>query len=368
MSLALPSKPAAENKGLHHVSTSAVNWFTKDDGRKLPVSDDFLLPYLTPTSPGTNYWEPPPPENTEALRREDGRVLLQLHQIIDILVRTGTDLKNKTLLDIGTGNGMIPRLILHYCDIKSAVGIDPYLDGEHLSSWQAHDHGDLFRELTGFIDTYCKDEMDFDRYAHMTGYQDFTIRPARVPLKSQGQKQFRFEKIGAHDLGDLNEKFDIFYAKAIDHIPDWPGIFKACAAAANADALIVIKHFSFFSFLGPHRYSTTNIPFGHLLLTDNEYRRYAQEFHTERADEMIDFYFSGLAFPRTTMQQLVMMAAEAGFTLHAVVNEPSRNVEKLLPLTHAVPDFWDIVKQVNPTVTVEEMLSGRYHIVFRKTH
>jgi hypothetical protein len=348
------------------VSNISKKWFIKDDARKLPVSDDYLLPFLTPTSPGTNYWDPPPPDNKEALRREDGRVLLQLHQIIDLLMRTGTNLKDKTLLDIGTGNGMIPRLILHYCDIKAAVGIDPYLDGEHLSSWQAHDHGDLFRELTGFIDTYCKDEMDFDRYAHMTGYQDFTIRPARVPLKSQGQKKFRFEKIGAHDLGELNEKFDIFYAKAIDHIPDWPGIFKACAAAANNDALIVIKHFSFFSYLGPHRYSTTNIPFGHLLLTDDEYKRFAREFHASRADEMIDFYLKGLAFPRTTMHDMVRMAAEHGFTMHAIINEPSRNAEKLLPLMEQVEDFWSIVKQNHPTVSLEEMLSGRYHIVFKK--
>jgi hypothetical protein len=349
------------------VPAADVQWFTKDDGKKLPVSDSYLLPYLTPTSPGTNYWDPPPPENQEALRREDGRVLLQLHQIIDLLARTGTDLKNKTLLDIGTGNGMIPRLILHYCDVKSAVGIDPYLDGEHLSSWQAHDHGELFKELTGFIDTYCKGEMDFDRYSHMTGYQDFTVRPARVALRPQGQKQFRFEKIGAHDLGQLNEKFDIFYAKAIDHIPDWPGIFKACSEAANKDALIVIKHFSFFSYLGPHRYSTTTIPWGHLLLADAEYRRYAQEFHSARAAEMIDFYFNGLAYPRTTMQQMVLMAAEHGFTMHAVINEPSRSVEKLMPLIDEVPHFWEIVRETNPTATIEEMLSGRYHILFRKT-
>ena len=100
----------------------------------------------------------------------------------------------------------------------------------------------------------------------------------------------------------------------------------------------------------------------------DEYRRFAREFHTARFEEMIDFYFNGLAYPRTTMQQMVMMAAANGFTLHAVINEPSRNVEKLLQLTDAVPDFWNIVRDVNPTVTVEEMLSGRYHIVFRRTH
>jgi len=346
---------------------SNAQWFTKDDGRKLPVSDDFLLPFLTPTSPGTNYWDSPPPDNEAALERARGRVLLQLHQIVDLLMRVGTDLKDKSLLDIGTGNGMIPRLILHYCDVKSAVGIDPYLDGEHMTSWQSHDHGEFFKGMTQFIDSYCRENMDFSTYAHMTGDQDFTIRPARVPLSPQGKKRFRFEKIGAHDLGDLDEKFDIFYAKAIDHIPDWPRIFKACAAAANEDAIIVIKHFSFFALVGPHRYATTNIPWGHLLLTDNEYRRFAREFHGHRAEQMTDFYFNGLAYPRSTIHQMIMMAAEHGFTFHALINEPSRNCEKLLPLTKKVPDFWNIVRENHPTVSVDEMLSGRFHIVFRLT-
>jgi len=40
---------------------SDVSYFVKDNGVKLPVSDDFLLPFLNPTSPGTNYWDSPPP-------------------------------------------------------------------------------------------------------------------------------------------------------------------------------------------------------------------------------------------------------------------------------------------------------------------
>jgi hypothetical protein len=63
---------------------------------------------------------------------------------------------------------------------------------------------------------------------------------------------------------------------------------------------------------------------------------------------------------------MVMMAAEHGFSMQAIINEPSRSVQKLLPLASEVPDFWSIVKHNHPTVTSEEMLSGRYHILFRK--
>ena len=244
---------------------SDVSYFVKDNGIELPVSDDFLLPFLNPTSPGTNYWESPPPSALNASQR--GRILLQLHQLIDLLRRAGIDTEGKRLLDIGTGNGMIPRLLLEFTDLGSAVGIDPYLDGEHKSSWQVHDRDGLLVELADFIRSESPDQFDFEQYQALTGDQHFSMRPAVAPYAKQPVKEFRFAKIGAHDIEDLDERFDIFYAKALDHIPDWDGILRAVSASSNPGALFVIKHFSFFSFLGPHRYASTTIPWGHLLLS-----------------------------------------------------------------------------------------------------
>ena len=131
-------------------------------------------------------------------------------------------------------------------------------------------------------------------------------------------------------------------------------------------ALIVIKHFSFFSFLGPHRYASTNIPWGHLLLTDDEYRRFAHEFHAHRADQMIDFYFNGLAFPRVPMSRLVRMALDYGFVPQVIINEPLRNIADFYPLARKVDNFWSLVAENWPDVSAEELFSGRYHMIFRK--
>lgn len=338
--------------------------FVKDDGSRLPVSDDFLLPFLAPTSPGTQYWEPPPPGG--ALDRQRGRILLQLHQLLDLLQRAGFDANGKTMLDIGTGNGMIPRLMLEFSGLASAVGVDPYLDGEHTSSWQPHDRDTLFRELADYIAAESPDELSFERYGKLAGFETFTLRPGRVRYQRQGEKRFRFARLGAHDLAELNERFDLLYCKAIDHIPDWDGIFRAAAAAAKPGGLFVIKHFSFFAYLGPHRYGTTNIPWGHLLLTDDEYRRFAQEFHGHRAAQMTEFYFNGLSYPRTTMHDLVQLARRNGFVLQVSINEPMRFAAEVQRLIDVVPDFWRHVRANHPTVGIEEMLSGRYHMIFRR--
>lgn len=338
--------------------------FTRDDGVRLPVSDDYLLPFLNPTSPGTNYWDSPPPG--AANDRQRGRILLQLHQFVDLTRRTGIETKGKKLLDIGTGNGMIPRLMLEFTDLGEAVGVDPFLDGEHKSSWQVHDRDSLFVELVDFIKGECPEVFDFARYGRLTGDQHFSIRPAPARHVQESGKPFRFAKIGGHDIDELGEKFDIFYAKAIDHIPDWAGIFRAVAAASNPGAAFVIKHFSFFSFLGPHRYSTTNIPWGHLLLSDDEYRRFAQEFHGHRAEQMVEFYFNGLAYPRTPLSRMMRMALDHGFVMQTIINEPLRNVADFHSLTHEVDGFWELVARNWPDVSAEELFSGRYHIIFRK--
>jgi hypothetical protein len=341
-----------------------VGTFGKDNGVRLPVSDDFLLPFLSPTSPGSNYWEGPPPG--AASDRQRGRILLQLHQVLDLLERSGIDLAGKSLLDIGTGNGMIPRLILEFSGLSKAVGVDPFLDGEHQSSWQPHDRDTLFRELADYIEGESPGELDFTRYRHLTGFEHFTLRPGRVAYTRGGAKQFRFAQLGAHDLEQLKETFDILYCKAIDHISDWDGIFRSARAATHDGSLFVIKHFSFFAYLGPHRYATTNIPWGHLLLSDAEYQRFAAEFHAHRAEEMCRFYFSGLCYPRNTMHQLTEIARRNGFVLQASINEPMRHAHRIQSFVDLIPDFWSIVGENHPSATADEMLSGRYHFVFRR--
>lgn len=341
-----------------------MRYFTKDDGRSLPVHDDFLLPFLSPTSPGTQYWDSPPPG--PITDRARGRVVLQLNQVLQILRKCGVALEGKRLLDIGTGNGLIPRLMLEFSPIESAVGVDPYLSGEHKTSWQPHDQDETFRETREFIQTHSPGALDFERYRHLLGYEHFSLVPDRVEYAPQPPKSYRFARIGAHDLAQLDEKFDLFYAKAIDHIPNWEGIFDAVSAVASDDAVLCIKHFSFFSYLGPHRYATTNIPWGHLLLTDDEYRRFARELHPHRTDKMVDFYFNGLAYPRTPMSDLVKMAQQRGFVPRVIINEPLRNVAEFYRLTDAVDGFWAMVRENHPTLSVEEMFSGRYHIVFKR--
>ena len=341
-----------------------MKYFKKDNKQQLPFDDDYLLPFLSPTGKGTTYRDSAPAG--DITERQQGRVLLQIHQILHLFQEYGIELEGKSMLDIGTGNGMVPCMLLELSGLSMAVGSDPYLDGEHQTSWQVHDHNKGLQSIRGFIEQYCAGGIDYESYKHLLGYENYSMIPSRVKRKAEPSKQYRFAKVGAHSLEELEQTFDILYCKAIEHISDWEGVFKSISKVSRKDSVLYLKHRSFYSYLGPHRYSTVNIPWGHLLMTDDEYRRFVKDKYPEEAEKMIDFYFNGLTYPRRTVSDMVQIAGKFDLIPVAVICEPTRYIDEVYRFTQEVENFWDIIRENHKQVGVEEIFSGMYHILFRK--
>lgn len=340
-------------------------FFIKNNGIKLPVNEKkYLLDFLTPTSKGTKYYQSPPP--AEVSKRQIGRMLLQVHQILSIFKSLNINLKNKSFLDLGTGNGMIPKILLEISSIKNALGADPYLDGEHTTSWQRHDHDKTIHKLRKYLEIKNKNIMDFKIYKKNLTYENFTFIPQSIEFAKQKPKKFRFVRYGAYDISKLKKKYDIVYCKAIEHISNWPKVFKNLDKITKKKSIVYFKHRSFFSYLGPHRYSTTAIPWGHILLNDNEIKRYVKKFHSNREKQFLNFFYKELAFPRFTVNDMVRMAQKNNFKIIGIQVEPTRYSSKSIKLIKKIPNFWDIVYKNYPSVSSDEVLSGMYHLVFKK--
>ena len=92
----------------------------------------FLLPMLTETSKGTKYWEPPKKKpNTKDVKRYLSSKALQLHQFLDIAKSLDISFKHKKLLDVGSGNCLITKMLLKFTNLSQAIGTDPFDMDEH---------------------------------------------------------------------------------------------------------------------------------------------------------------------------------------------------------------------------------------------
>ena len=107
------------------------------------------------------------------------------------------------MLDIGTGNGMVPRVMLEISDIKEALGTDPFLDGEHKTSWQKHDHDEAILLVRKII-KQSKNLLNAHNYKKNLRFENFSFYP--VPIKiNKKNKSYKFKQLDAHKIGTLNK-------------------------------------------------------------------------------------------------------------------------------------------------------------------
>ena len=143
---------------------------------------------LTPTSKNTKFYDLPPKGDILS-NRYFGRVMLQLHQILGLLYSLNIKTKNKKILDIGTGNALIPQLFLNYSDISSAVGVDPYEENEHVSSWQPYKTKKNTKKIIKFIDRNASKTLSFEKYKKFLDHENFSFIPPEIKINKNNKKK-----------------------------------------------------------------------------------------------------------------------------------------------------------------------------------
>ena len=120
-----------EHKENNYLKLSSCNY-------EVPVNvDKYLLSFLSPTSPNTNYWDSPTEANLKGLsEREISRIVKQACEINSIIQKHFNKSKKINFLDVGTGNGMVPKFLNVINNQISSTAIDPFLHGGHKTSWQ----------------------------------------------------------------------------------------------------------------------------------------------------------------------------------------------------------------------------------------
>ncbi len=344
--------------------------FKTSSGNILPVNENkFLKPFLTSTSPNTKYWESPPANNMSDTYLTSK--LMQIHQLMDIFKSLGVNLKDKSFLDIGTGNAFLPKTLLCMTKLKSAIGADPFQPNETTSAFQPDNTDHNFKMFVKYIQNFSKRKISYSLYKKFCKEkaEKETFIPQDLKFEKINFKKlkfYNFKPYGAHELNKLNKKFDLIYCKAIEHIPDWNKMFQNLKFVSKKRTLVYFKHRSFFSYLGPHRYASTAIPWGHVLLKDNEYKKYVSQFHKNRSKKMIKDFFSDLSYPRHSISEMNQMMNKKGFSLKCVKVETPPYVNKITKFSTEIKNFWNIVKKNYPNLNSDELFSSIHHIVFER--
>ncbi len=346
-----------------------AKYFKTDKGILLPVNEKkYLIPFLTGTTKGTKYYDPPP---SNVIKKEYfADKLLQFHQFRDLFSSIGVNLEYKSFLDIGTGNGLFPKTLLITGLMKDVLGSDLYSPYEHESASIPLEKQVSSKYINFLKNNIRKNILSYDNYKKtIKGTAEKEIfKPKDVLIKNidlKKLKKYKFKKVGAHNLKSLVKKFDIIYCKGIEHIHNWKLVVKNISYISKKNSYVYLKIRPFYSYLGPHRFATSSIPWGHALLSDREYRRYINQFHKDRAKQMISSYFNTLTFPRHTIEELIRFFELSNFSLICQKIETPPFLKTILKFKNSIKRF-DKILNKNGKISNSELSSSSQHLVFQK--
>ena len=132
------------------------------------------------------------------------------------------------------------------------------------------------------------------------------------------------------------------------------------------DSIMFIKHNSFFSYNGAHRYASTFIPWGHVVLNEKKFEKYSKKFHSSRSEKMIDFFYNGLSYPRNTLSELIDIMHKFNWKIVHLEQSNKKDYQSLLKLAGGSKKLIDDARRNYPSITLSEMISDRMLIVGKK--
>jgi len=318
-----------------------------------------LLEFLTPTSKGTRWYESPPDGFFNS--RVVGRFLLQFHQVAEQVQNYKLEKKLK-FLDVGSGNGLLPELISKSFSCLKSVGMDPFEDGEHITSHAKNSRKKLLDNCLKYIKN--KKSIKFEDYENLLKYEGYASKPNKVYFSKQ-KKDWEFQKKFIEQL-KKNQKYNFIFAKCIDHVHNWRFLIKEISIRSEKNAVLMIKHNSFFSFNGAHRYASTFIPWGHVLLRENEYISYVKKFHKSREKQMINFYYNNLSYPRTTIDDLKLILKENNWKIEKIEFGINKNIKKMLKNIGGAKNLLKKANRNFKHLSLAELMSSRIILIAKK--
>lgn len=170
--------------------------------------------------------------------------------------------------------------------------------------------------------------------------------------------EFVEDDIAASKLPD--QSFDLIASwEVLEHLADPAASFRAFHRLLVPGGMVVHEYNPFFCFEGGHSLCTLDFPWGHVLLTPEEFRRFVEEHRPEEVAAGCRFFTENLN--RMCLRDLRQLHAEAGFEEEAILIRSREH--QLALLTREVLEG---CRALYPNVTLTDLITPIVITLYRK--
>ena len=176
-------------------------------------------------------------------------------------------------------------------------------------------------------------------------------------------------KIDFYDMSvfemDFENEFDIIFSwETFEHIMDPKEALKRIYKALKPGGISFHNYNPFFCISGGHSMCTLDYPFAHILMTNDDFKRYTTEIIPENppkkySELSYNFYTKNLN--RMTQQDLKDYIREANFELLDFIPTPNLDILKYLDNSTL-----NVSKQLYPNLTLNDLISSYVYFIIRK--
>ncbi len=154
--------------------------------------------------------------------------------------------------------------------------------------------------------------------------------------------------------------FDLIVShETLEHVPAMGASMVNMFRSLRPGGIAFHVYNPFFCFNGGHSLCTLDFPFAHVLLSNDDFRRYVHAYRPEEADLAVSFFEQSLN--RTTIRQMQKHALEAGFTVLTVMANLNESHLKWVK-----PETLQIAQENYPELSLNDLLAAKVTLVLRK--
>tara|TARA_R100000322_G_C5427798_1_gene187900 strand:+ start:346 stop:1269 length:924 start_codon:yes stop_codon:yes gene_type:complete len=176
-------------------------------------------------------------------------------------------------------------------------------------------------------------------------------------------------KISFHDVSvfemDFDNEFDIIFSwETFEHIIDPKEALKRIYKALKPGGLSFHNYNPFFCSSGGHSMCTLDYPFAHILLTNEDFKKYTTEIIPKNPPKKyseLSYNFFTKNLNRMTQQDLKNYIKEAGFKTLDFITMPDFNV-----LNYLDDSVLTAAQSLYPTLTLKDLLCSNVYFLIQK--